>query len=283
MATFTNQAQLTYNNVVTNSNVAVGEIIEVLSATKTAVPSEYTSNGNVTYVVNIVNSGDTAYNGITVTDNLGAYAVGTETYYPLTYVDGNVLYFINGVPQAAPGVTQTGNSVSFTGISVPANGNATIVYDTVTNAFAPLATGSTITNTIAVSGAGFTPFTATSVITASDDPVLSITKSISPVPVTENGTLTYTFVIQNYGNTPADATDNVILTDTFDPVLGNVTATYEGTVWTAGNQYTYDQTTGVFATTAGNITVPAATYTQNADGTYTVTPGSVTLVVTGTV
>ena len=30
-------------------------------------------------------------------------------------------------------------------------------------------------------------------------------------------------------------------------------------------------------------TVPAATYTQNADGTFTVTPGTATLVVTGTV
>ena len=37
MAQFTNQAQLSYNNSVTSSNIAVGEIIEVLSATKTAV------------------------------------------------------------------------------------------------------------------------------------------------------------------------------------------------------------------------------------------------------
>ena len=33
MARFTNQAQLRYGNAVTNSNVAVGEILEVLSAT----------------------------------------------------------------------------------------------------------------------------------------------------------------------------------------------------------------------------------------------------------
>ena len=267
MASFTNQARLTYNNTVANSNVAVGEIIEVLSATKTALPDEYTQNGNVTFVVNIVNSGDSAYNGLSLADNLGAYVIGTETYYPLTYVDGNVLYFVNGVPQATPVVTVADGFVTFTGINVPANGNATIVYDTVTNAFAPVGLGDTITNTVTVTGDGVTPFTAETVITASDEPVLSITKSISPVPVTENGTLTYTFVIQNYGNTAADEGDNVVLTDPFDPVLKNIIVTYNVTTWTEGVEYTYNETTGDFATVAGNITVPGATYTQNADGT----------------
>jgi hypothetical protein len=37
MAQFTNQAQLSYNNATVNSNVAVGEVLEVLSAAKTAV------------------------------------------------------------------------------------------------------------------------------------------------------------------------------------------------------------------------------------------------------
>ena len=41
MARFTNQAQLTYHNRITNSNVAVSEILEVLSAAKHAVNSNY--------------------------------------------------------------------------------------------------------------------------------------------------------------------------------------------------------------------------------------------------
>lgn len=41
MARFTNQAQLRYGNAVANSNIAVGEILEVLSATKTAVRTTY--------------------------------------------------------------------------------------------------------------------------------------------------------------------------------------------------------------------------------------------------
>ena len=82
MARFTNQAQLRYGNEITNSNIAVGEITEVLSATKTAVRDTYGQNENVTYVISIVNSGTTAFNGITVTDNLGEYLFNTRELTP---------------------------------------------------------------------------------------------------------------------------------------------------------------------------------------------------------
>ena len=57
MAQFTNQAQLTYNNTVTNSNIAVGEIVGVLTASKTPVTSTYTQGDSITYVLNLVNTG----------------------------------------------------------------------------------------------------------------------------------------------------------------------------------------------------------------------------------
>lgn len=47
--------------------------------------------------------------------------------------------------------------------------------------------------------------------------------------------------------------------------------------------YTYNDATGEFATTAGFITVPAATYTQNEDGSFTITPGTAKITVTGTI
>jgi hypothetical protein len=47
MATFTNQATLTYNDTTTSSNIVTGEILEVLSATKTAVVDRYDPNGTV--------------------------------------------------------------------------------------------------------------------------------------------------------------------------------------------------------------------------------------------
>ena len=48
MATFFNQATLTYNNNVTSSNIVSGELLEVLTATKTAVPDSYRPGDAVT-------------------------------------------------------------------------------------------------------------------------------------------------------------------------------------------------------------------------------------------
>ena len=48
MPRFTNQAQLRYGNSVTNSNIAVGEILEVLSMTKTAVLDQKDTNRPIT-------------------------------------------------------------------------------------------------------------------------------------------------------------------------------------------------------------------------------------------
>ena len=41
MAIFSNQATLTYNGGTTNSNIAYGEILDVLAATKTAIEGSY--------------------------------------------------------------------------------------------------------------------------------------------------------------------------------------------------------------------------------------------------
>ena len=283
MARFTNQAQLRYGNAVTNSNIAVGEILEVLSATKTAVRATYGQNDNVTYIVSIVNSGTIPVTGLTLTDNLGAYTFGTGELVPLTYVAGTINYYVNGTLQTTSTVT-AGPPMTVTGINVPAGGNATIIYEASVNQNAPLAAESEITNTATITGGGITPIRVTETIGAASAPNLNITKSVSPVPVTENGTLTYTFVIQNFGNAAANAATGAVITDTFDPVLSNLTVTFNGTAWTDPTEYTYDETTGVFATAAGGITVPAATYTQDpVSGAWVANPGVSTLVVTGTI
>ena len=91
-------------------------------------------------------------------------------------------------------------------------------------------------------------------------------------------------LFQNSGNQAVVATDNAAITDTFDPILTALTVTFNGTAWTEGVQYTYDEATGLFTTNPGQITVPAATYTQDpVTGAYTVTPGIATLIVTGTI
>ena len=86
MARFTNQAQLRYGNAVANSNIAVGEILEVLSATKTAVRNTYEQNDTITYIISIVNSGNTAFTGITDSENQGSYNFDTGTRVPLSEI-----------------------------------------------------------------------------------------------------------------------------------------------------------------------------------------------------
>lgn len=283
MAQFTNQAQIRYGNAVANSNIAVGEILEVLSASKTAVRSTYGQNDSVTYVVSIVNAGTVPVTGLTLSDNMGAYTFGTGSLTPLTYVEGTVKYYVNGTLQTAPAVTET-PVFTITGITVPAGGNATIIYEAMVNQYAPLDAGSSITNNANISGGGITPITVDEIVRAQTAPLLTITKSISPVPVTENGTITYTFLIQNGGSADADAASGVTVSDNFDPVLTNLTATYNGTPLVAGTDYTYNETSGEFVTTAGRITVPAAAFTQDATtGIWAINPGVGTLVVTGTI
>lgn len=283
MAFFTNQAQLRYGNEVTNSNITVGEIQEVLAVTKTAVKRTYRQDDTVTYIISIVNAGTAEYTGLTLTDDLGRYAFGEGERTPLDYVAGTIHYYRNGVIQTAPTV-EAGPPLVITGISVPAGGNATIIYETRLNAYAPPQLEAEITNVVTVSGTCITGITATETISAVAEPILSITKSVSPVPVTECGRLTYTFVIQNTGNVPADPATEVIVTDTFDPILRDLTVTFNGTAWTDPANYTYDETTGVFTTVLGEVTVPAATYTQDPEtGEWTTNPGVSTLIVTGTI
>lgn len=284
MAIFSNQATLIYQGTSTNSNIAYGEILDVLEATKTAVEGSYTPGELVTYVVTLRNTGNAALTGLTVTDDLGGYEFNGTTVYPLTYEVGSAALFVDGVPQAAPSVT-AGPPLVFGGISVPAGGDAVLVYQARANVYADPAVGGTIDNTVTITGNGLNaPATATETVTAFAAPQLTISKSITPAQVVDNDRVTYTFVIQNSGNEAVVATDNAAVTDTFDPILTNLVVSFNGTVWTEGVQYNYDEATGLFATVPGQIVVPAATYTQDpVTGAYSLTPGIATLVVTGTI
>ncbi len=284
MAIFSNQATLTYNGNSTNSNIAYGEILDVLEITKTSVEGTYTPDSVVTYVVTLRNTGTTPLNNLTVTDNLGGTSVGDTTVYPLEYVADSTLFFIDGVPQVAPTVT-AGPPLVFTGITIPASSDGVLVYQAQTSAFAEPFEGGVIENTVTATGAGLgVDATATATVTALSEPVLTISKSISPSQVVDNERVTYTFIIQNTGNRAVIATDNAAISDVFDPILSDLTVSFEGTPWTAGTQYNYDATSGLFTSVAGQILVPAATYTQDpTTGAYTVTPGIATLTITGTI
>ena len=285
MATFYNQATLSYGGNVVNSNTTEAELLSGLQLTKTPITANYTAGGNVVYATTLNNMGSVAYNGLTVTDNLGAYTLpGGGTAIPLTYVDGSILYYLNGVLQPAPTVETTGN-LTIQNIDLPASSIATFIYEVKANSTAPIAAGSTITNTVTTNGgAGVGEITASAVVTVEEEPALTIAKTACPAVLTDNQELTYTMVIQNLGNAPIVATDNVVINDTFNPILSNLTVELNGVALEQGVGYTYDSLTGVFATVAGVVTVPAATYVQSPEtGTVNTTPGVTVLTVSGTI
>lgn len=283
MAAFYNKATLTYNNGSTDSNIVTGELAQVLSAAKTALESDYDTNYPLTYAVSIVNSGASAFTGITVTDNLGEYTATPGSLTPLTYVGGSLKYFVNGALQPAPTVTEE-DPLTVTGITVPANGNVLLIYKAYANRYAPLGTAASITNTATVSGTTLqNDIQALATVNHAAAPDLSISKTLSPETVTENSDITYTFVIQNRGSTAAEAADNVAITDTFNPILSNIAVTLNGTPLTEGTDYTYNTVTGLFQTVAGKVTVPAAEFAADSTGVWNVTPGVAILKVTGTV
>lgn len=279
MASFTNQATLSYTGGRVNSNITRGELLENITVTKTAISQSYVPGCTVSYVVNILNSGSTPITGFTVADDLGACEYDGATIYPLEYIDGSILYFSNGAPEVAPTVV-AGPPLTFSGVTVPAGGNVSLIYSASVTQFAPLGDGAQINNTVTVSGGSvITPITASATIPAESTVELTITKSVCPEVVTGTEPVTYTFILQNSGS-EADAAAALSVIDTFNPVLKGLTAELNGAAFTA---YTYDEATGLFETTPGVITVPAATCAQEKSGSWTTTPGVTVLTVTGTI
>lgn len=283
MARFTNYATLSYSGGTTESNTVTGELLEALTVEKTAVKGTYTARGTVTYVLSLVSGGSAPLTGLTVTDDLGGYAFGGGTVYPLAYTEGSLRCYVNGVLQTAPTVT-AGPPLVISGINVPAGGSVLLIYEASVTGYAPLGTEATVTNRAVITGGGLAaPLTAEETVAMAPRAELTVSKGVCPATVTENSRLTYTFVIENTGSLAAEAADQVVLSDIFSPRLSALTVSLNGVAWTEGTQYSYDPATGVFETKAGQITVPAASYTQNEDGTWAATPGSATLVITGTV
>lgn len=282
MATFTNRATLSYSGGTANSNTVTGTVNETLAINKAALNDTYDGSSRLVYVISLVNSGTGALSGITLTDDLGAYEAASGTVYPLRYVTGSAAYYVNGVLQTEL-IPITAEPLVFSGLSLPAGANAILVYEATVTEFAPLATDGNIINTVTASGSLAEDVTASETVTAAIGPRLSITKALSPTTVGEDGSLTYTFIIENSGNEAAVATDDVTVSDLFDPILTLTSVTLDGTPLAETTGYTYNASSGQFDTVPGVITVPAATYTQNPDGSFTVIPGTAVLTVSGTI
>lgn len=283
MATFSNQAALSYRGIRVDSNVVSGEILEVISASKTALRGEYTVGSEISYLVNIVNSGNTDVNGIVLTDDLGGYTFGTETLYPLEYVAGSLRYFVEGELETGP-AAEEGPPLVISGIDVPANSVVTVAYTARVNEFAPPSDEGQITNTARLNGNGIRDISVEETVGAEASPILDITKTASPLSVEENGELSFTLIIQNRGNAATAPGDNVTVSDMLDPVLSNIRVYYNGELWSSPEDYSYDETTGSFVTAAGAVSVPAASFTQDAvTGEWIAEPGTAVITIIGTV
>ncbi len=280
--TFTNFATLTLGDESVVSNTVTGQIETTVSVSKNALADTYEADGQIVYAVSIVNAGTTALTDVTLSDDLGAYEWNGTSLQPLDYVEGSLLYYADGVLQPEPTVS-TDSGLVISGLTVPASGSALIIYAAAPNAYAPLETDASITNTVTVGSSGCET-TAEETVTASSSPQLSILKAISPASVVSGDEITYTFTLQNAGNTAVLDTDNAVVADTFSPALSNICVTLNGTALTEGSDYTYDEGTGVFTTIAGAISIPAASFTQDeTTGEWSATPGQSILVVTGTI
>lgn len=288
MATFTNQATLTYNGGTVNSNIVTGELVQVLTASKTAAAESYRTGDLVTYVVQLRSTGAAALTGLTVTDTLGTTNFpatgGTVQLTPLTYQAGDAPLFHERRAADGPGRHGTGKRHPHRRNQRSRGGVTTLAYTARVNAFADPSAEGTIENTVTVTGGSLTEaVTAVETLPAAAAAELRIVKALEPVRVSDSGTLTYTFTIENYGSADADAAAGVTVTDRFDPILRNIAVTYNSDAWLASN-YTYDPATGLFRTVPAAITVPAASAVQDpATGAWTVTPGSATLQITGTI
>lgn len=296
-ATFTNQAKLNYNNNDIYSNLTTGTINTSLQATKNAIDNEYAIGDTITYSVSLINTSPTTALTVSMTDNMGLL---DNTHYPLTYVTGNLLYYQNGVlTDPAPLTISGGNQAPLTidNISVPAGGNAVLLYEVLVNNYAPLGTGAKIENTATFDNV----ITATEVITPRNEAILSINKLLNPTTVDEDGQVTYTFIIYNSGTSEIATTDAVVLSDSFIPPLTITNVTFQsgatGTpiTWVEGAQsfvgthYTYSVTTDTSGVRVGNfashndvITVPAGIPSEDSEGIWTVQEGQSTLTITGT-
>ena len=112
MATFFNRATLTYGTNSISSNTVSGEILQTLTVTKTASNDVYALGDIITYAIALVNSGATNLTNLTLTDDLGRFAIDEDlSVTPLDYVLGSLLYYVNGVLQSQ--VTKYANNYTY--------------------------------------------------------------------------------------------------------------------------------------------------------------------------
>lgn len=99
MATFTNQATLTYNGGTVNSNIVTGELVQVLTASKTAAAESYRTGDLVTYVVQLRSTGAAALRYI----GYDAFVLGNHEFNYAPQIQWNYYNLLTSTDKAVAG------------------------------------------------------------------------------------------------------------------------------------------------------------------------------------
>lgn len=264
------------------SNVTSTVLNGILSISKTSLSEQYRIGQEITYIVTLTNNSDSVIRNITIVDNLGTYMLNGNSFTPLTYI-GPAQLFINGVFDSIITPTAGAMSVVFDVENIPVGGNAQIIYLARVNGFADGESGSAITNTATADNdcecSCDEPISDSHTLTAEDFADLRIVKSVCPNPVVCGGELRYVIDLYNYGNIPAT---DVILTDTFEPALSDLSLTVNGEA-IPETDYSYVGGRLTLPSDEGSeITVPAAAFARNTvTGAIEIIPGHIQITVTG--
>lgn len=282
MNTFTNKATLDFNGKIITSNSVQGIILDKIIVSKAVVKNNYKRVGDtIVYTIGINNKTNNDIVNVVFNDNLGEYPISDEAkVVPLTYSVGSLRFFENGVLQPKKEPTVDDGKIKLENITIPANGNVVLSYETIVNEYARLDVGSYIKNEAVFTGGNAIEAKAESIIYVEESPDLRIQKELYPTVIEENEReVTYRFIIENYGNMDVTAFSGLVLSDEFTPELSIDSVTINDRPAREGEDYQYDD--GLFQTAEGRLTVEGATYTRSETGEITVTPGVTYVTISG--
>ena len=194
-----------------------------VTRTKTASPNPANPGQVVTYTITYTNTGNADKTFASIVDN-----------YDQAHIQVNNAT-IN------PAGTNNGDTITWTNITVPAQGSRTLTYQgTVIGTFSGPSGGGgcqpgqfPVVNTVTDSQGSFS---ATLCVNA-PQPNLTITKTACPTPVVPGGVLTYTITFANTGEGPANdvvVTDTVPTGTTFISADGGGTESGGTVTWSVG-------------------------------------------------
>ncbi|MCI4463267.1 MAG: DUF11 domain-containing protein, partial [Caldisericum sp.] len=171
----------------------------ILSIDKVDTQDPVTAGSNITYRITVKNTGNMVAHNVIITDSTPQ----NTTFVSAQFIQGTGT--ITSPPQGGTG------SITFAITSI--NKDETVIVELVVKTNSPLPNGTQITNTASVKSDEIqTPLQDTETTTIGSAPVLNISKTSSPNPVSAGDNITYTITVTNNGN--MDATQFVITDST---------------------------------------------------------------------